>query len=335
MKACTALLASMAAVRSGPTPIARKYREVVASSSSRLEGYLSNLGVTQEELQHSNNIPMFWFQEVSSTMDTSRELLRSNELNCQTLPLFGVLTKSQTVGRGTRGRKWIEGSGNLFLTLVFHKRLLPTAVPLTLVPLRIGSLLHPIVVRRVSSEAEVHLKWPNDLLVNNKKVSGILIEIEDENLLVGIGINVMTAPRIPGIGAAGDSNDGEDDARPSTSIYDQQNSPPQVCNSEGEGSNCSEQEGAFPSHQDAFIEGIAVENAEAVSSWLLSVDLGDQIVADFSALMVKSNQKLRSSTGTHQAGAEVTPIKVNSDGSLQVRFLLNGTEESLFADYLW
>ena len=328
----------MAAIRSGPTPMTRKYREVVASST-RLDGYLSNLAVTRELQQdagvrHLNSIPMFWFQEVSSTMDTSRELLRSNELDCQTVPLFGVLTKSQTVGRGTRGRKWIEGSGNLFLTLVFNKRLLPAAVPLTLVPLRIGSLLHPIVARRVSPEAEVHLKWPNDILVNNKKVSGILIEIEDENLLVGIGINVMTAPRIPGTGAAGDSSDGED-ARPSTSIYDQQNSPPQVCNSEGEGVSCSVQDGAFPSHQDAFIEGIAVEIAEAVSSWLSSADLGDQIVADFSALMVKSNQKLRSSTGTHQVGAEVTPIKVNSDGSLQVRFLLNGTEESLFADYLW
>ena len=266
------------------------------------------------------SVPMFWFDAVDSTMDTAKELIRANELENKALPLFGVMSKSQSGGRGTRGRKWLDGYGNLYLTIVLNKSSIPQEVPLTMVPLRIGSLLHPIIRRRVAADASVALKWPNDVLVNENKVSGMLIEIEEEKLLIGIGINVMTAPPVP--------NESEsvnpDSGRASTCIYDQQNSPPQ----------CSADDCA--GYQDQIVERIAAEIVTSIGLWVESAsDTGSKAVADFSSLMQKSPQKLRNSAGQQGAGAQVTPISVNPDGSLQVRYHETGLEGALYADYLW
>ena len=58
----------------------------------------------------------------------------------------------------------------------------------------------------------VFLKWPNDVLIDKKKVCGILMEMEDDYLLIGIGCNVMVAPII--------ENEGDDSGRQSTCVVD-------------------------------------------------------------------------------------------------------------------
>ena len=298
---------------------ARHFRSVTGGGSG-LGSYLTNIGT------ESASVPTYWFNEVASTMDTARDLLRLNELECASRGFFAVLAKSQTLGRGTRGRRWIPGGGNLYLTLVVDKSLLPSGVPLTLVPLRIGSLLHPIIRSRVGSAATVQLKWPNDVLVDDKKVSGMLIEIENDKLLIGIGMNVMSAPPVP------DSNDDADAGRSSTCIYNHQTAEQQQCSSGGGGGgedDCSSEQ------QDGIIQGLADEVGESVQKWLASQDTGAAVIDDFSSNMLKSALKLRGNAGERGPGAQVTPLRINPDGSLQVRYNADGTEGTLMADYLW
>lgn len=77
-------------------------------------------------------------------------------------------------------------------------------------PCRVGTLLAPILSRRVVSGDRVRLKWPNDVLIGEKKVCGTLIEMDGDHLLIGIGCNVMTAPIVGETGING--------GRPSTSL---------------------------------------------------------------------------------------------------------------------
>lgn len=73
--------------------------------------------------------------------------------------------------------------------------------PITLLPLKAGSVvalhIHQLLLlQNCIDDVTVTVKWPNDVLINEEKVAGVLIEMEDDWLLVGIGINVSFAPYI-------------------------------------------------------------------------------------------------------------------------------------------
>ena len=276
---------------------------------------LDLLGTRARDLPAS--LPLFWFDEVESTMETARELLRSDEQGCTSRNLFGVLAGSQVKGRGTRGRTWLAGGGNLYLTLVLRKSALPSSLPLTLVPLRIGTLLYPIINKRVPADKTVELKWPNDVLLDNKKVSGILIEVENDRLLIGIGMNIMTAPAVPVESANADTG------RPSTCIQDH-NAALFECNKGEE--VCSQ------AQQEEFLERVAQEISVSIYSWLdAGSDTAINVINEFSHLMQKKPQKLRNAD---ERGAEVQPLSISTEGGLIVRYQ-NGTESTLLADYLY
>lgn len=301
---------------------------------TNIKGNDMSLEFSSRQSQGPDEIPLFWYPEVVSTMDSARDLLLSNELNSNSAKLFGVMANSQTGGRGTRGRKWIEGNGNLYLTLVLDKSLLPSTLPLTLVPLRIGTLLYPVIRRKVSADVPVHLKWPNDILADNKKVCGILIELENDRLLIGIGLNVMAAPSIPS-----DVVNNADAGRPSTCLLDHNPLLNANCGigkeqNEGiEGEVCTD--GSRELGQSQLLEEIAQEIGTAINGWIYrgSSDSASNVVNEFTNLMQKSPQRLKSSGGV--LGAEVLPLSVNADGSLLVRYVETGSESSLLSDYLW
>ena len=124
-----------------------------------------------------------------------------------------VIAEEQTAGRGRFGRRWVSPAGlNLYLTIVLRP---------DLARLRALSIAAPLAVcRAVDAVSDVRplIKWPNDVIVNGKKLAGVLIESETsgENVrhaLVGIGINVnyrVDDPEISGI---------------ATSLIQQENSP--------------------------------------------------------------------------------------------------------------
>ncbi len=130
---------------------------------------------------------------VASTSTEAAELLTRGKK-----PPFAVLAATQTEGKGRRGTSWQSPRGNLYLTVVLP----PPAEPAAqhgLLPLRAGTLVARFLHDRL--HLRVTLKWPNDLLVEGKKLGGLLLEGshvggEAGAVLVGIGLNVQTAPEL-------------------------------------------------------------------------------------------------------------------------------------------
>lgn len=128
---------------------------------------------------------VFCFNEVSSTNDVALEYSHGEKGQ-----KIAVRALSQTAGRGRRGRSWQSLQGNLFVSLLLEfdirylGRLVVTA-----------SLSLYEVIKELQNKASVCLKWPNDVLLNNAKVSGMLLEKgEGDYVVVGVGVNIAQSP---------------------------------------------------------------------------------------------------------------------------------------------
>lgn len=115
---------------------------------------------------------------------------------------LAVLTDSQTAPRGSRGRGWVEPTGNLALSFLYWPSFSINKV--SWVPFIASLALYDAVDELCGSSADLCIKWPNDLLFKNKKIAGILIEsyVEYPNILewlvMGFGLNIYSAPKIEG-----------------------------------------------------------------------------------------------------------------------------------------
>ncbi|BCS97380.1 biotin--acetyl-CoA-carboxylase ligase [Desulfoluna limicola] len=99
-----------------------------------------------------------------------------------------VLVSRQWTGRGQLGREWVSPAGNIYGTL----RLPASAVSeADCLPVLVGYALIA-ALKRIGVNAK--LKWPNDLVLNSKKVGGILIEDKGGVKMVGVGINLTSSP---------------------------------------------------------------------------------------------------------------------------------------------
>lgn len=102
-------------------------------------------------------------------------------------PIGAVYTTSQTAGRGRLGRQWVDAPGKaLYYTVVLKT---PLAQPSTL-PLFSSLAVADALYQRYGVQCQI--KWPNDLLLNGKKLVGILCEgaPDGHSVLSGIGINL-------------------------------------------------------------------------------------------------------------------------------------------------
>ena len=136
-------------------------------------------------------IKLIKFKSVRSTNDTAIKLIKKNLI----IPIL-IFTENQTKGRGTMGKKWISIKGNLFLSILFK-------INLKKFNLKQLTFLNVYLVRKVLkkySKKTLKIKWPNDILIENKKLCGILQELvyfkEETILIVGIGVNTYFNPNI-------------------------------------------------------------------------------------------------------------------------------------------
>ena len=127
-------------------------------------------------------------ETVGSTNTEALVLARAGECG----PLW-VTSRRQSAGRGRRGRVWVSEKGNLYASLLLTDPSPPVlAAELSFVA---ALAVHDAVVAIApAGAAGFALKWPNDVLVDGKKVSGILIEGEDPAVVIGIGINCVQHP---------------------------------------------------------------------------------------------------------------------------------------------
>jgi BirA family biotin operon repressor/biotin-[acetyl-CoA-carboxylase] ligase len=128
--------------------------------------------------------------ECHSTNTVALELIQNGGAQEGTL----VITEHQTSGRGQRGNQWASEKGqNLTFSFILNPRFLAPKDQFMLGK-AISLGLHDFV-SRVLPQDFVQVKWPNDLIVNGRKVSGVLIENQlsgslYESAVVGIGLNV-------------------------------------------------------------------------------------------------------------------------------------------------
>ncbi|MGF1464290.1 MAG: biotin--[acetyl-CoA-carboxylase] ligase [Maricaulaceae bacterium] len=130
------------------------------------------------------------YAEVCSTNDTAKARARAGAR-----PPFWICAERQTAGRGRRGRVWTHQPGNLAASAVYPRAGQPE-------PLSGFALLAGLAIAEALDgylePARIHLKWPNDVLVDGAKIAGVLIETEGVGdagwLVIGIGVNVSAHP---------------------------------------------------------------------------------------------------------------------------------------------
>lgn len=106
-----------------------------------------------------------------------------------------LVADRQGAGRGRAGRTWSDAAGNFMGSTVAVLRAGdPLAPTLALVA---GLAVHGAVVATAGVLTGLMLKWPNDLLVGNAKLAGILLERQADAIVVGIGVNLASAPDVP------------------------------------------------------------------------------------------------------------------------------------------
>lgn len=106
-----------------------------------------------------------------------------------------LVADRQTGGRGRLGRDWFDGAGNFMGSTVVRRQTGDPAVEtLALVA---GLALHEAVAWHLPGRAELLLKWPNDLMAGRAKLAGILLEAQGDAVVVGIGVNLISAPDVP------------------------------------------------------------------------------------------------------------------------------------------
>jgi BirA family biotin operon repressor/biotin-[acetyl-CoA-carboxylase] ligase len=133
---------------------------------------------------------ILYFPEVVSTMDTARDLARRN---CPDFTV--VIAGRQTRGRGRLARRWVSDDGGLYFTMVMRPQI---PVQLSFRMNFLASLTLARVIRQMF-QIDAMVKWPNDILVAERKISGMLSELEAEAdrvffINIGMGINVNNDP---------------------------------------------------------------------------------------------------------------------------------------------
>ncbi|MEA1945235.1 MAG: biotin--[acetyl-CoA-carboxylase] ligase [Euryarchaeota archaeon] len=142
---------------------------------------------------------IYHFDEIDSTNVEAKELAESSRDGTV------IVAEKQLEGRGRMGRKWSSPPGGIYLSMILKPGIPPDHIHrLTLV----AGVAAAEVLNELGLKAEI--KWPNDILINEKKVCGILTEMDAEMdavnyVIIGIGINANTEldmfPPITMIGA--------------------------------------------------------------------------------------------------------------------------------------
>ncbi len=104
---------------------------------------------------------------------------------------FWVRAGRQTEGRGRRGRDWVSPEGNFYATAsyAFDGPAQDAAKISFVAAIAVAKALSTYALKTQPS-----LKWPNDVLLDGRKVAGLLLEAKSERVLVGIGVNLVSHP---------------------------------------------------------------------------------------------------------------------------------------------
>ena len=134
---------------------------------------------------------IFRFKKVDSTNNSAIRIIKNSNID------YGmVIAKEQKSGRGQYGKKWISYNGNIFISFFYKLDNLT-------ISLKQITKINCLLVKKLLSiyyKRKIIFKKPNDLLINKKKICGILQEkiskLNKRYLIVGIGINLIKNPNL-------------------------------------------------------------------------------------------------------------------------------------------
>tara|TARA_Y200000002_G_C22646699_1_gene649412 strand:- start:1026 stop:1682 length:657 start_codon:yes stop_codon:yes gene_type:complete len=133
---------------------------------------------------------VFFFESIHNTQEFALSEL-SNE------PIL-VISYSQEKGKGTSNRTWENSDQALACSFAINEN--EVNLKHTLIPIISGYLFTEVLI-----DKNLQLKWPNDIVLNNLKVGGILVERTKDKICIGMGINYFwKKPKIPGAGSVYD-----------------------------------------------------------------------------------------------------------------------------------
>jgi BirA family transcriptional regulator, biotin operon repressor / biotin---[acetyl-CoA-carboxylase] ligase len=126
------------------------------------------------------------FTAIDSTNSEAKRLASAG----QTGPLW-IIADEQTEGRGRLGRNWVSKPGNLYATFLFpFNAPAHTSAQISFVA---ALAVHDVATNFIK-HGDITLKWPNDCLINGAKFSGILAEMHERQMALGMGLNILHAP---------------------------------------------------------------------------------------------------------------------------------------------
>lgn len=138
------------------------------------------------------NFTIHNFEELESTNKTAFLMAENNQISNYEI----VLANQQYGGKGRNSRSWNSPKGNLYFSLVLKPQLEIAKIPqisfVAITALRLA-------IAKLADKLDIKNKWPNDLLINQKKVAGLLLESKFrqnncEFIIVGIGLNTDSNP---------------------------------------------------------------------------------------------------------------------------------------------
>ncbi|MBU4127929.1 MAG: biotin--[acetyl-CoA-carboxylase] ligase, partial [Proteobacteria bacterium] len=151
--------------------------------------------ITADEIRQGLCTKVFGKKNIIFLNETDSTNTRAKELAAQGAPEGTlVIAEKQTEGRGRRGRSWFSPpGGGIYFSLILRPVISPGETP------KITLMTAVVLAETLISlmKLKLRIKWPNDILVNGKKLAGILTEISTEMdavnyIIVGLGLNVNT-----------------------------------------------------------------------------------------------------------------------------------------------
>ena len=125
-------------------------------------------------------------KQIDSTHKLALRMIENNSaFEC------GIITETQTNGVGRCERKWASAPGNLYSSVI---KKLPKNKDMCKISLATACAVHKTVKNLLDPEKKDHLylHWPNDIYYKNKKLSGILLAVIDDWIVISVGLNIRS-----------------------------------------------------------------------------------------------------------------------------------------------
>lgn len=134
-------------------------------------------------------------ETVKETGSTNADLIARLKAGERAPELHWLVADRQNAGRGRQGRQWFDGAGNFMGSTVVHPGELDP--PASTLALMAGLAVYEAILPLCPDPLALKLKWPNDVMLGDAKLCGILLEAQGRSVIVGVGVNLVQAPQLP------------------------------------------------------------------------------------------------------------------------------------------